>query len=136
MYFEERGYYFEIWDKKAGENMYKKVSFAAILIVVLISITVSAYAENRAVMTVPSLSFNGTTANCQVTIKKIGKPIEATLELWHGCTKIAGWHDSATSRLVISETTTVVSGVTYTLTVSGTIDGVPFSSTVITKTCP
>jgi hypothetical protein len=49
---------------------------------------------------------------------------------------VDSWSGSATSRLVITGTHSVVSGQTYTLKVNGTINEVAFSSAPITKTCP
>lgn len=95
----------------------------------------SAAATPRATSYKPTLSFDGTTANCSITIMSIGDPITATLELWQGSTRVASWSDSATSRLIISEECSVTKGQTYTLKVSGTIDGVFFTGTPITETC-
>lgn len=93
-------------------------------------------AETRAADYVPSLSFSGTTANCYVSITALGKPITATLELWHGSTCVDSWTGSATSRLIISQKCSVADGETYTLKVSGTIDGVSFTGTPVSGTCP
>ena len=111
------------------------VSFvlAAVMLSSLI-ITVVA-AEPRATSYKPSLTFNGTTANCSITIIDIGKPISAVLELWHGSIRVAAWSGSATSRLIISEECTVTKGETYTLKVSGTISGVSFTGTSVTGVC-
>lgn len=92
-------------------------------------------ATPRAVDYTPSLTFDGTTANCSVSITAIGQPITATLELWQGSTRIASWSDSATSRLIIDEDYSVDKGKTYTLKVSGTIDGVPFMGALVTGSC-
>jgi len=54
--------------------------------------------------------------------------------LKQGSTVIASWSDTGTGILTLSGTATVVSGITYTLTVSGTINGVPFAPASITKT--
>lgn len=116
--------------------MKKRAVLLFVVFLLLISSTVQSYAEFRFINITPSLEFNGNVANCSVSIIRVGKTIDATLSLWHGGTCVASWHKTKLSSVVISETATVVSGVTYTLTVSGTIDGVPFSSTAITKTCP
>ena len=94
-----------------------------------------ALAAEKAVTVTPKLTFSGTTATCKVSVCQPGKTISATLELWHGSTCIASWSDTDTSHLVISKTKTVVSGQTYTLKVSGTIGGVPFTGTNVTGTC-
>ena len=105
---------------------------AAILSTLVLTV---AAAESRSTKYAPILSFDGTTANCSVSITAIGKPITATLELWHGSTRVAQWSDSATSRLIIDEDCTVTKGQTYTLKVSGTINGVSFTGTPVTGTC-
>lgn len=86
------------------------------------------------VITRPKMVVVGTTATCSVNLKAPGQEIDATLELKQGSTVVASWTDSAVGTLTISGTATVTNGVTYTLTVSGTIDGVPFTPASITKT--
>ncbi len=115
--------------------MKKRVFLVLLAVVMLFGATTQAYAAEQAVNVIPKLTFSGTTATCKVSIIQSGKTISATLELWHGSTRIASWSDTATSYLQISETKTVVSGQTYTLKVSGTINGVPFTGTSVTKTC-
>ena len=92
-------------------------------------------AEPRAVQVTPVLTFDGTTATCKVSVTAVGKTIEATLELWCGSTLVNSWTASASTRLIISETCTVVKGQTYTLKVSGTIGGEAFQGTPISSTC-
>ncbi len=82
----------------------------------------------------PRMTVVGSTATCKVTLRAAGQTIDATLELKQGSTVIASWSDTGTGLLTLSGTATVVSGVTYTLTVSGTINGVPFTPASITKT--
>ena len=71
----------------------------------------------------PSLTFSGTTANCEITVTQSGKPITVVLELYQGRVKVSG-------------STSVSSGGTYRLEASGTINGVSFTATPVTKTCP
>lgn len=92
-------------------------------------------AEPRATIATPTLTFDGTTANCEVRITDFGKQIVATLELWQGSTLIASWNGTASSRLVISETCTVTKGLTYTLKVNGTVGGVEFEETQVSGKC-
>ena len=114
----------------------KKRVFLMLLIVAMLFVTgTQTFAAEQAVNVTPTLTFSGTTATCKVDIYKPGKTISATLELWHGSTCIASWSGTATSHLVISKTKTVVSGQTYTLKVSGTIGGVPFTGIDVTGTC-
>ncbi len=84
----------------------------------------------------PSLSFSGTTASCYVRIKDRGKQITATMELWHGTTKVDSWTGTATSTLILNETHNgCVSGWTYTLKINGTIGGVAFSEVTVSAIC-
>jgi len=112
--------------------------FTAILaaVVLVFTMCVSAFAvEPRATTARPTLSFSGTTANCSVVITSYGDDIEATMELWRGATLVDSWSDEGTSMLTIKGSCTVTKGVTYTLKVSGTADGVSFSTPNVSKTC-
>ena len=91
--------------------------------------------EPRATNMIPTLSFNGTTANCKVIITSYGNDIDATMELWNGSKLVDSWSDEGTSTLTITGSRTVTKGVTYTLKVYGTADGQSFSSTPLSKTC-
>lgn len=115
----------------------KKKIIAIVLILTMLGamgMTASA-AESRASTIIPTLTFDGTTANCQASITGIGKTIDATLELWHGDTLVDSWDGTATSRLILSGSCTVTKGQTYTLKVSGTIGGVEFEGTPVSGTC-
>ena len=85
----------------------------------------------------PDLNFSGTTATCYVKIKgSIGKQITATMELWHGSTKVDSWSGTGTTQLILNKTHSgCVSGWTYTLKINGTIGGVAFSEITVTATC-
>ncbi len=120
--------------------MHKKVlKIVSIVMVLTMLFSVSAFAAH-----VPGDEINatprpimrviGSTATCSVKLTAPGKLIDATLTLTQGSTVIASWSDSAVGTLTLSGTATVTSGLTYTLTVSGTIDGVPFTPASITKT--
>lgn len=82
-----------------------------------------------------SLSFSGTTAYCSGSVTDPGKTIIATMTLYHGGTPVGSWGDSGTSYVDLYGTCTVVKGESYTLVISGTVNGTPFSTTPITKTC-
>ncbi|MBO4872576.1 MAG: hypothetical protein J5496_04080 [Lachnospiraceae bacterium] len=82
-----------------------------------------------------SLSFTDTTANCSGTVMGSGS-ISATLELWQGSTKLISWPGNGSGYVQINESYTVVSGVTYTLKLNGTINGVAFTEASVTRTCP
>ena len=108
----------------------KKFIIVGMLLVLLLSNTVYAAQTVQ-----PTLSFSGTTANCSVTIRAKGKAIDATLELWQGSTMVASWHKTGTSSVTISETYNCTSGVTYTLTVTGTIGGQTIIAIPVTGNC-
>lgn len=117
--------------------MKKRMRAILLATVILSSLVISAAAaQARTIDAVPVLTFDGTTANCSVSITALGKSITATLELWRSDTLMDSWSDSATSRLIIDEDCKVTPGQTYTLKVNGTIGGVPFTGTPITGTCP
>lgn len=102
----------------------------------IVSMNLNVVAVERSTSYIPSLSFSGTTANCKVVIVSSGNSINATLQLWRGNTLVKSWYDSGTSRLIIRGTYNATSGQSYTLRAVGTVGGVPFTSSSITKTCP
>lgn len=115
-----------------------KKSFVAMILILTMLValgTSASAAEPRATQVTPELSFSGTTAYCKVTVTALGKQIVATLELWNGNTLVDSWTASASTRLVINETCTVIKGQTYTLKVSGTIGGVAFEGTPVSAKC-
>jgi hypothetical protein len=113
--------------------------YVAAVILILAMFTMlgatAAAVESRTDRAKPTLTFDGTTALCQVTVTEFGKEIFATLELWQGKRFIASWSDSATTRLEISKRCAVESGLLYTLTANGTIDGEPFEEASVTVRC-
>ncbi len=116
--------------------MKRKMIVLCLAVILLLSFIIMVKAATNAAVITPSLTYNGTTANCRVTIRDFGKTIATTMELKQGSTVIASWSDSSTSVLNLSETVTVTSGQTYTLRVSGTINGTAFTTVQISKTCP
>ena len=114
----------------------KKVIAIMLAAVIFVSISITAFAEPlRAQKITPSLSFSGTTANCAVSISGSGKSMVATMSLWDGSVCIESWPGSGTSLVLISGSCAVESGKTYTLKVSGTIDGISFSATPVSQKC-
>ena len=61
--------------------------------------------------------------------------IEVTLELKNGTKLVDSWSDSGTNYVMLSGSHKVVSGQTYTLVASGTINGRTFNTSV-SGTCP
>lgn len=116
-----------------------KRRFIAILLVCVLALSlvyITDGAEAREAAPKPKLSFSGTTATCMFSITNVGSNISATLELWKGNTRIASWPATAKSSLTILKTKAVTRNVTYTLKAYGTIDGVSFTASSTTKTCP
>lgn len=113
----------------------KKRYLAAMLLVCLLLGTVAHAAEPRISYT-PELSFSGTTANCMVVVSAFGQPITVVLELSDEDGVIKTWTSSGRNYVKIEDTYPVVSGETYTLQASGTINGVAFDRDVVTGTCP
>ena len=69
--------------------MKKKLVAVCLMVVLLVMACMEAgAAEPRAAEVIPSLSFEGTTANCQVKLSGLGKVIVETLELWNGNTLV------------------------------------------------
>ena len=108
----------------------------AITMTLILLFSTAAFAATNATSISRSLTFTGTTANCKVSVSDSGKSISVTMKLYQGSTELASWTASDTSRVVLSKTYAATSGVTYRLEASGTINGVPFTATPVTKTCP
>lgn len=113
----------------------KKRLIPLLLVLVLMLSTVASAAEPRVAQAVPSLSFEGTTANCAVSVTDFGSEIKATLTLWKGNRVVDSWYGEGTSILRITGSCEVVKGVSYSLKVTGTIDGVPFEGSAVYGTC-
>lgn len=82
----------------------------------------------------PTMTVVNGVATCKVRLLFPGKDIDATLELTQGGTPVDSWSDTGYGYLVLSGNANVTSGVTYTLTVYGTVDGVSFTPASITVT--
>ena len=107
-----------------------------LLLAMLLSL--SAYAASPRVMTIlPAISFDGTTANCRVSVSadRSTDQISAVIQLWNGSTRIARWTDSGTGYLLFSNSATVSKGKTYELTVDVKINGVSKPQVSIEGTC-
>lgn len=115
--------------------MKKRIMLLTVALIFLFVLNASGI-ESRVSTVTPRLTFEGTTAKCSVAIVDSGKEIDATMSLWRGNAKVGSWSGTGQSFLSLSEECTVAKGKEYTLKVSGTIGGVSFQSTPITKTCP
>lgn len=114
--------------------MRKRIITLILFFTLVLSMSVSAI-EPRMLSVTPSLTFDGTTATCMVSVIDTGKEIEVTLELWCGNDFIDSWSDSGKSRVIISEECKVTKGNTYTLKVSGKVDGKAFTGQPISGKC-
>ena len=116
--------------------MKKRFFLFVILLVLMLGLT--AHAASMAYVANPSLSFSGTTAYCSVVCRgdKTTDSISATLTLYQGNTQIGSWSNSGTFRVPVSGNCSVVSGVTYRLELTWTVNGVTQPDVSVTNTCP
>lgn len=120
--------------------MKKRFLTFGIAIALAVGMTVCASAaepqiEPRLLQIHSGLSFTGTTANCEAMIISASDDIEATMTLKQGSRVIDSWSGSGTGIVFLDGDCSVTKGVTYTLTVEGTRNGVAFEATPITKKC-
>ena len=85
-----------------------------LVLILILSLSANA-AEPRMSEIIPTLSFDGTTANCSVAITSPGKDIEATITLWPGNGVIGSWPESGSTAVFISGSTEVTKGEEYVL---------------------
>ena len=106
------------------------------VVVLLLTTSVPALAvEPRVPVAAPELEFDGTTAECAVTITSPGEEINATLSLWNGNTYIDSWSGSGTTLVRIKGNCPVIKGQTYTLKVTGTAGSETFTGPTVSGTC-
>lgn len=121
--------------RKRVISVKKRIIPVAIILALLLCIGVSAAQPRVSVVATPKLSFSGTTANCSAAITSPDDEISATLTLWRGNRVIDSWSETATSAVLISGSCTVTEGLTYTLRLTGTIDGTPIQVVSVSGTC-
>lgn len=106
--------------------MKKRIFVLAVLMILALSATVRAI-EPREIASRPTLTFNGTTATCEVNIYADSDSdiIGLTVQLWDGDTCLKTWTDTGTGALNFSETHSrgISAGKSYTMTVSYSIAG-------------
>ena len=117
--------------------MKRKLFVVVLMLVLVLSLTLTAHAASTAYVANPSLTFNGTTAHCSVACKgdRATDSISATLTLYQGSTVIDSWSNSGTFYVPVSGNCGVVSGVTYRLKLSWSVNGVSQSDVEVTNTC-
>lgn len=113
--------------------MKRLISLATIVVFVFVLCVPASAVEARAVTPNLDLTFEGTTAHCKATVTGPGKSIDATMVLKQGSTVIDSWSGTGTSIVSLEGKHTVTKGTTYTLEVSGTANGTPFSSAMTGK---
>jgi len=114
-----------------------KRRFFLIAAVLLFLLNLTAHAASMAYDANPSLSFNGTTAYCAVLCRgdKTTDSISATLTLYRGNTEIDSWSNSGSFCVPVSGSCGVVSGVTYRLKLTWSVNGVSQPDVEVTNTC-
>lgn len=111
----------------------RRIRVVALALVVILALTISVSAATTATSVSRSLTFNGTTANCAANVIDIGKTINATMELWCGNVLLGVWFASGTSYVDLGTSLTVGTGMTYTLKVYGTVNGISFEAAPIVR---
>ena len=83
----------------------------------------------------PSLSYDGSIANCGVVVRadKSSDSIYVTMKLWQGNFLLATWNASGTGNVSMSKQKSVAYGATYKVTVDVSINGVAQSTKSISK---
>ena len=119
--------------------MKKRLLSFGLAVALAVGMTVCASAaepqvEPRLLQVHTVLNFTGTTANCEAMITSAADDIEATMTLKQGNRVVDSWSGSGTGILFLDGDYYVTKGVTYTLTVEGTRNGVAFDATPITRT--
>lgn len=114
----------------------KKLALIMILIMILDSSLSTYAASTRANQISPTLTFSGTTANCDVVVYcNTNDTISIIVKLWRGATCEYTWTDSGTGYIFFNETYSVTSGKTYRLTVDATINGVHQPRVAVVAEC-
>lgn len=120
--------------------MKKRLLSFGLAVVLAVGMTVCASAaepqiDPRLLQVHTVLTFTGTTANCEAMITSASDDIDATMTLKQGNRVIDSWSGSGTGIVFLDGDCHVTKGVTYTLTVEGTRNGVAFKATPVTRTC-
>ena len=115
--------------------MKKRLIVFLLVAVMLLSVTV--HAAPRAANMLPALTFDGTTAICEVKVigENMSDEIEVTLTLWRGNFMMETWSAEGTGYLQMSESVVVTSGYTYRLEADVTINGAVLDTLTVSKKC-
>ena len=108
-------------------------------LILMLSMSVSALSPLSDTFS-PSLSFDGTTAICEIDIwgNSSSDKISVTVKLWHGNTCLKTWTQSDTQYLFFSEeySNEIEAGERYRMMVSYTIAGKTYPTVSVYATCP
>ena len=115
----------------------KAIPFLLFLVLLFAQPVYAEAASPRTATIWPSMAFNGTTAQCSVSVTAdhFTDGIEIVVKLWRNGQCIKTWEDSGTGYLIFDRTTTVTKGYTYTMTVDATVDGVVQPTVSVAGTC-
>ena len=116
--------------------MKKLALLLAVIIILAFPLTAHA-AEERMLSIYPSLSFDGTTAECSVVVtgNYATDDLDVVIKLWRGSTCIRTWYASGDGYVFWEGTATAAKGKTYTLTADVTINNVTKPRVSISGTC-
>ena len=114
----------------------KKIALLMALLLFILPVTANA-ATPRLASIRPGIDFDGTIANCTVSITgdSMTDDIEVVIKLWQEDSCIATWNTSGTGYVFFSKSKTVTKGKEYTLTVDATINGVTQATISYTDKC-
>ena len=114
----------------------KRVNCCLLAALLIMSLSISAYADMRLARSMPRLTISGTTAYCSGEYRGTDNKADValTLILKQGTTIIETWTATGKGSANISETERVALGKTYTLTLAVTVDGQKLSEQSVTAT--
>ncbi len=110
------------------------ISFIVALSFLLVFPIEANAAQQRALRPSVTLYYEDNTAYCSAIVTDPGKKLNITLELWHEETLVNSWTAKGEGKAFVEGNCKVVKGQTYTLIVTGTTNGTPFSSTPFSRT--
>ena len=101
--------------------------FFVYLLVLLLTVNLTAEASTVSNDINPTLGITGTTATCRIKVFKPGRWITVTMVLHRDGIPFRTWTDSGTSLVSLNETCTVITGHTYYVYVYGSANGLSFN---------
>ena len=115
--------------------MKRRISILALLLILTLQIPAHAISARTDFFS-PSLTFNGTTANCSIYARGASTDkVSVTLELRGEEGRVGYWADTDIERVVINESATVIKGHSYELIATVYINGVLQASVPVYGTC-